>query len=528
MTPATPGSDPEATDHTIIPLILASAAYPRMERVALSAERSLLLCFRIFQPSTRLRSEVARGLGLETWADLLGYVARRGVAVRVFVADFDPKFAGALHAGTVRTVEELAPIVADTDGRLAVAPARHPGELGVALRVAFWPLVRPKLRKHAGERVRYWPPARLWPATHHMKMIVADAREGVIGGLDVDERRYDDPLHDRPAERTWHDVSLYVKGPVVAEADRFMRWLWQEEAGRRARAGRTRGEDAIAVPTLPPAGDPPTPRFAAPEPYEGALPRNVAFHVTQSTRSRWPVARGPRTVSRTIYERMLSLIGEARWFLYLENQFLRDVGIAAAIEHRMRRVPELQLIVVVPAAPDVVAFEHDRGDGARHGEWLQLRRLGGLQDEFSPRVGIFTLAGAKLPESDEADHSRAAMGSRGIVYVHSKVTIVDDRLAMVASANLNGRSLRMDTETGISWEGAEHVGRFRGALWRHHLGDHHAADGRDVLTPWRCAAAANASSAPGPSGPGRFVMWWNRRDTADFARCRPYMPGWYV
>ena len=33
--------------------------------------------------------------------------------------------------------------------------------------------------------------------------------------------------------------------------------------------------------------------------------------------------------------------------------------------------------------------------------------------------------------------------------MHSKVLLVDDRVGLVGSANLNGRSLRWDTESGI-------------------------------------------------------------------------------
>ena len=36
-----------------------------------------------------------------------------------------------------------------------------------------------------------------------------------------------------------------------------------------------------------------------------------------------------------------------------------------------------------------------------------------------------------------------------LIYVHAKVSIFDDTLAMVSSANQNGRSLRWDTEAGV-------------------------------------------------------------------------------
>ena len=44
---------------------------------------------------------------------------------------------------------------------------------------------------------------RLYPATFHQKLAVADGTDAVIGGLDIDERRFDDPAHQREAQETY-------------------------------------------------------------------------------------------------------------------------------------------------------------------------------------------------------------------------------------------------------------------------------------------------------------------------------------
>jgi phospholipase D1/2 len=49
---------------------------------------------------------------------------------------------------------------------------------------------------------------RLHPATHHQKLAVFDRRRLYIGGLDLDERRWDTPEHDRPGAETWQDLQL--------------------------------------------------------------------------------------------------------------------------------------------------------------------------------------------------------------------------------------------------------------------------------------------------------------------------------
>jgi phosphatidylserine/phosphatidylglycerophosphate/cardiolipin synthase-like enzyme len=44
------------------------------------------------------------------------------------------------------------------------------------------------------------------------------------------------------------------------------------------------------------------------------------------------------------------------------------------------------------------------------------------------------------------------------IYVHSKVTIVDDRMLRVGSANLNNRSMGLDSECDVMIDAARHEG----------------------------------------------------------------------
>ncbi|XBJ22005.1 hypothetical protein VPH35_000460 [Triticum aestivum] len=87
---------------------------------------------------------------------------------------------------------------------------------------------------------------------------------------------------------------------------------------------------------------------------------------------------------------------------------------------------------------------------------------------------------------DGTDYARAQMARRFMIYVHSKMMIVDDEYIIVGSANLNERSMAgyRDTEIAIGAyqphrinTGAElakgHVHGFRMSLWHEHLGKTH-------------------------------------------------------
>ena len=206
---------------------------------------------------------------------------------------------------------------------------------------------------------------------------------------------------------------------------------------------------------------------------------------TLSIRRRSPFAMRPVTVRREIEAQLLGIIGSARDFLYVENQFVRHMPIVDALLAALARNAELELIMVVPMAPDTVAFDGRTGLDQRYAERLQTRALGRLAEAPVDRVGVFSLVGARAPENGDSSPRATAFG-RGIIYLHSKVLIADDQVAHVSSANLNGRSLSMDTELGVEWRDPEAVARFRVALWRAHLGEAAVAGpARPRLADWR-------------------------------------------
>lgn len=66
------------------------------------------------------------------------------------------------------------------------------------------------------------------------------------------------------------------------------------------------------------------------------------------------------------------------------------------------------------------------------------------------------------------------------VYVHSKVTIMDDVLTVISSANLNTRSMQVDTELGIIMECADVAEGLRKRLWDLHTNKNFAANPDDM------------------------------------------------
>ena len=475
-------------------LVTAQEAYPALERAFLAAREEISASFRIFDLSTRLRSKEARALG-ETWFDLFIHTLERGVAIRLVVSDFDPVAAPDLHQKAWRTQRQIATVreLCRADVRLSFVVALHSGRTGMVPRLLFYPLVRRKLNALAQswrdmtlaqrERFRQETPrlrgicevdengeltfrtrlVDLTPATHHQKLAVFDRSKVYIGGLDLNERRFDTKSHDRAARHTWHDIQLMATGPVAAAAQAHLDGFLENVAD-------------VASPPKPAAN---------------------GFLRTLSRVCPGTVMRvAPRTILREIEDQHMTGVRGASRLIYLETQFLRHLPLARALARRARRCPDLRLIVVLPAAPDDVAFASSRGLDARFGEHLQLRCIDRLKAAFGPdRLLIASPVQSRSRESEERDTLKHAP----LIYVHSKVSIFDDSEAIVSSANLNGRSLRWDSEAGLHLTRTEQIGELRRRVMGHWLPEDAGAEYLDPETAfdnWRQLVEFNSASPP--------------------------------
>jgi phosphatidylserine/phosphatidylglycerophosphate/cardiolipin synthase-like enzyme len=292
--------------------------------------------------------------------------------------------------------------------------------------------------------------------SHHQKFVVIDGALAFRGGMDVCEARWDDrrhlaehPLrysHGRP-QKPYHEVQAFVAGgdAPTALGDLFVqRW---------ARAG---GDPLV----LPPALE--SPRF---EPPPGLLPLPGGALALSRTDPR-------RTGSlREVEQLLVDAIGAAEQCVYAETQYFSSRRIFGALVSRMQAAgrPKLEIVVIVNERAE--AIKEELAVGLRQAEILEkLREVAGATGHA---LGIYW----SRPEG-KADTFPAT-------YIHSKLTIVDDRFLSVGSANLTNRSMGVDSELHASWEAspddaasplaasirdirlsllAEHSGRDRGVV----------------------------------------------------------------
>jgi len=291
-------------------------------------------------------------------------------------------------------------------------------------------------------------------ASHHQKLVVIDDRLAFCGGLDITHGRWDTPEH-RPElsgfahrGRAYHDVQLAVDGDAASALGELARRRWHAATGRVLIRPTSAAEGAHSWPSCLNA-------------EIGAVRLAIA-----RTMPAWGAARAAVREVETMY---LDMIAAARHRIYIENQFFTSELIAAALAERLAQEAGPEVVLVMPLETEGwvsrVTLDAMRG---RLLEYLQR----------ADRHGRFRVYYPHIPEAPLP------------LNLHSKVMVVDDSLLRVGSANINNRSMGLDTECDLIIDAAssEMAGRARRAcsgLRDRLLAEHLGAEPRRVREEMR-------------------------------------------
>ena len=152
----------------------------------------------------------------------------------------------------------------------------------------------------------------------------------------------------------------------------------------------------------------------------------------------------------------LDSIAAAERCIYIESQYFTNDKIGRALGERLQE----------PDGPEVIAVIPEECPA-----WLEQQTMGALRDEM-----LGNLAAADRHRRLRIVYPAASRARDVSTFVHSKVMIVDDRVARIGSANLSHRSLGVDTECDLAADAgddANHragVRQMRDRLIGEHLG----------------------------------------------------------
>jgi phospholipase D1/2 len=279
-------------------------------------------------------------------------------------------------------------------------------------------------------------------ASHHQKIAVIDDALAFCGGIDITADRWDrrEHLDDEPGRRRpttrrrydpWHDATMAVDGAAALALGDLARLRW--EAATETRLDSAGG-----------GGD------AWPDELEPDFRDvDIAIARTRGEHGRWSQVR-------EIEALFADLVASARRHVYIETQYFASRVVAEAVGARLAE----------PDGPEFVVINPKTGAG-----WLDESVMGPARAELvkalerRDRYGRFRI------------YTPVTEGGQDI-YVHAKIMIVDDVVLRVGSANLNNRSMGLDSECDLmidarrpGVEGAgETIARLRADLLAEHLG----------------------------------------------------------
>ncbi|KAL4471562.1 hypothetical protein ABPG74_008455 [Tetrahymena malaccensis] len=184
---------------------------------------------------------------------------------------------------------------------------------------------------------------------------------------------------------------------------------------------------------------------------------------------------GVKETECSIHIAYIQLIGQAQHFIYIENQFFISGtagdpvknNIAQALVSRIKQAhqnnEQFRIIVVVPLLPGFEG-EIDGNSGVLkiqlHWEYQTICRGGNsiyeiLENENIPNPDKYISFYGLRTHAQKAGQDPVTE----IVYVHSKLMIVDDRIVIMGSANINDRSMKgsRDSEIAMVIEDKEYI-----------------------------------------------------------------------
>ena len=253
--------------------------------------------------------------------------------------------------------------------------------------------------------------------SHHQKIVVIDENLAACGGIDMSGRRWDTSHHrdheprrigpDGKPYMPWHDATMMMRGRIAAQLAELGRERWS--TATKAELG------AIDI---------------CEDDWPEDLP--VMFRDVDIAIARTRAAYADLPEVREIETLYIDMICAAKHFIYFENQYFASARIAAAIAARMAEPDPPEIVMVMPRSAD---------------GWLEQKAMDGARLKLMRAIG----------DTDKRNCFRVYVPvtkNGNDIYVHAKISIVDDRFLRIGSSNLNNRSQGLDSECDVTIDAA--------------------------------------------------------------------------
>lgn len=367
-----------------------------------------------------------------------------------------------------------------------------------------------------------------------------------IGGLDLCDGRYDTPFHSlfrtlntvhhddfhQPClvgaeiekggpREPWHDSHCHLEGPVAWDVLFNFEQRWKKQGGKKDLLVELSEFEETFIPPSP---------VMFPDDHETwnvQLFRSIdggaafGFPASPDDAARAGLVSGKdHVIDRGVQDAYINAIRRAKNFIYIENQYFigssfswaskEDVGawhlipkeLSLKIVSKIKAGERFTVYVVLPMWPEGVPHCQSvqvmlnwlkKTMEMMYVDITEALKAKGLETDPKEYLTFFCLGNrekktgweyqpSEKPELN-SDYYKAQTSRRFMIYVHSKLMIVDDEYVINGSANINQRSMdgARDTEivmgayqpyhlTNNRVSARGHIHGLRMALWYEHIG----------------------------------------------------------
>ncbi|XP_075510950.1 phospholipase D alpha 1 [Primulina tabacum] len=321
----------------------------------------------------------------------------------------------------------------------------------------------------------------------------------------------------------WHDIHSRLEGPIAWDVLFNFEQRWRKQGGKDLLLNLRELDDVIV---------PPSP-VMYPDDHETwnvqlfrSIDGGAAFgfpDAPEEAARAGLVSGKDNIIDRSIQDAYVHAIRRAKNFIYIENQYflgssfgwesndikVEDIGalhlipkeLSLKIISKIEAGERFTVYVVVPMWPEGIPESasvqaildwQKRTMEMMYKDVVQAFRAKGIEDDPRDYLTFFCLGNREVkkkgeyepPEKPEpdSDYLKAQEARRFMIYVHTKMMIVDDEYIIIGSANINQRSMdgARDSEIAMGAYQPYHLASrqpargqihgFRMALWYEHLG----------------------------------------------------------
>ncbi|KAL6512381.1 Phospholipase D [Orobanche hederae] len=349
----------------------------------------------------------------------------------------------------------------------------------------------------------------------------------------------------------WHDIHCRLEGPVAWDVLYNFEQRWRKQVGNDSFLSTDELDRLIVGPAdvITLSDDPETWNVQIFRSIDGGGAAFEFPQIPEPEAESGLVTGKDNVIERSIQDAYIGAIRRAKNFIYIENQYfigssfgwkktsditVEDVNalhiipkeLSLKIVSKIHAGERFTVYVVIPMWPEgipesgsvqAILYWQRRTMGMMYTDIASALSAKGLSNvDLREYLTFFCLANREIKTDGEykpsekpdpdTDYNRAQESRRFMIYVHSKMMIVDDEYIIVGSANINQRSMdgARDTEIAMGGFQPHHLANnnqepargqifgLRMALWYEHLFYYHGA----FLSPGsiECVRNLNASA----------------------------------